>query len=181
MTTIKRDDTLKRDLPKHLYLDGSSYRTKLPDGRRLTLGTNKDIAIQRLNVLLSKPVQVDATDGKVLREIWLRHRKGAKQRGLDFSIEVQDIADIVTRQGNRCAVTLLPFRDDKPEGLRVRPWAPSLDRISSSKGYVPGNVRVVCGFVNVAMNGFGDDFFSAVLEPLVQARVSAELTRLGIT
>jgi len=172
---------VKRDLPKHLYLDGSSYRAKLPDGRRLTLGTNRDIAIQRLNVLLSTPVQIDTTDPRVIREIWVRHRKGARQRGLEFSIEEQDIANIVKCQGNRCAITLLPFRDDKPEGLRVRPWAPSLDRISSSKGYVLGNVRVVCGFVNVAMNGFGDDFFSAVLEPLVQARVSAELARLGIT
>jgi len=36
-----------------------------------------------------------------------------------------------------------------------------------------------CGQPFKRMNGFGDDFFAQVLEPLVEARVKAKLARLG--
>ncbi len=37
----------------------------------------------------------------------------------------------------------------------MNPFAPSLDRIDSSKGYEEGNVRIVCLMVNLAMNTWG--------------------------
>ena len=171
---------MNRDLPKHLYRQGTSYRAKLPDGRRLNLGTNEGVAIQKLNVLLSTAESIDTLDPKVSAEIWRRHQKGARQRKLEFAITAADILSIFEKQGHRCAVTGLPFRADKPNGMRVKPWAPSLDRITGSAGYVAGNVRIVCCFVNIAMNGFGDEFFSQVLEPLVEARVQAEMWNRGL-
>jgi hypothetical protein len=172
---------VKRDLPKHLYLEGTTYRVKLPTGKRITLGTDRAMALHRFNVLMSNPVHIDAHDPKVISDLWKRHKKGAKQRKLEFCITEYEIATIMETQNNRCAVTDLPFRNDKPEGLRVRPWAASLDRLSGQSGYVAGNVRIVCCFVNVAMNGFGDDFFSTVLEPLIQARVKAQLELVKTT
>lgn len=80
-------------------------------------------------------------------------------------------------QEGRCAVTSLAFNDIKPQGLRIRPWLPSLDRIDSRQGYQPGNLRIVCGFVNVALNGFGNEFFNVVLEPLIRAAVDAAEAR----
>lgn len=169
---------MKRDLPKHLYLQGNSYRTKLPNGQRLNLGTDREAALRQFFVLMAGPAPLSVAEQREILTMWRRHKKGAAQRGIAFSITPDDIAEILARQCLLCAVTRLPFKNDKPDGLRIRPWAPSLDRISNSAGYLPGNVRVVCAFVNIAMNGFGDEFFSDVLEPLVQARVKVELWKL---
>jgi hypothetical protein len=169
---------MNRDLPKHMYLQGASYRTKLPNGQRLNLGTDREAALRKFFVLMAGPVPVSVAEPKEILTMWRRHKKGAAQRGLDFSLTPDDISAVLAEQRLLCAVTQLPFKNDKPNGLRFRPWAPSLDRVSNSTGYVAGNVRVVCAFVNIAMNGFGDEFFSAVLEPLVEARLKVELWKL---
>ena len=80
----------------------------------------------------------------------------------------------------RCTVTLLPFSMVRPKGMRIRPWLPSIDRIRSDKSYSADNIRIVCAFVNVALNGFGEHLFTVVLKSLVDAAVKIELAKLGI-
>lgn len=36
------------------------------------------------------------------------------------------------------------------------PWAPSIDRIDCSKGYIKGNMRVVCWAYNIARRDWPD-------------------------
>jgi hypothetical protein len=40
---------------------------------------------------------------------------------------------------------------------------------------VDGNVRIVCGFVNIAMKAFGERLFMAVIKGVVDAEVRARL------
>lgn len=65
------------------------------------------------------------------------------------------------RQG-KCALTGIPFNLESPEGATLRPWAPSLDRIDSSKGYTAKNCRLVCVAVNFALNQWGEAVFRKI-------------------
>lgn len=59
-------------------------------------------------------------------------KSGAKKRGIEFSIELEDI--IIP---NCCPITNQVFSNEDRAN-----W-PSLDRIDNTKGYVKGNVRVI--------------------------------------
>jgi hypothetical protein len=70
----------------------------------------------------------------------------------EFSITPKYFAALV-REHTRCAVTGVAFEF---EGKR-NPFRPSLDRIDSSRGYEPGNVRLVTLAANLAMSNWGDE------------------------
>jgi len=61
---------------------------------------------------------------------------------------------MLNEAGWRCAVSGQPFTLEPLNGKR--PYAPSIDRINSAIGYVPGNTRIVCVAVNYAMNVWGE-------------------------
>lgn len=68
-------------------------------------------------------------------------RKRAKARGLEFTIELADVVipDV-------CPIFGLPFVYGAT--LDNCDFAPSIDRIDSSKGYVKGNVQVISRLAN---------------------------------
>lgn len=167
---------LNRPLPWRMYKNGMAYRIVKPDGTKIPLGRNYEIALSRYHVIMADSQTVPDVDPICVKTMWQRHKKGARQRGLTFTISEQDVTEVLARQGSVCAVTGLPFRLHKPEGMRIRPWAASIDRLDGRRGYEPGNIRVVCAFVNVAMNGFGEHFFQQVLQPLIDSAVKVRLS-----
>lgn len=64
-------------------------------------------------------------------------RDNARKRGLEFSIERSDLPEIMPQT---CAVLGVSLRLDGPNN---DDYAPSLDRIDNSRGYIPGNVAFV--------------------------------------
>jgi hypothetical protein len=70
-------------------------------------------------------------------------RRRARQKGLPCTVTAEEI---VKRLARGCEVTGVQF--DLTRGGRRRPDSPSLDRIDSTEGYTPDNVRVVCWWVN---------------------------------
>lgn len=164
-------------LPWRMYQHGLGYRFHHVDGSKVNLGRDLEQALRRYYSITSKddPLRPPA---KELSPAFMmsRHKKGARQRGIEFDLMATDVTALMDAQGGCCAVTGLRFRVDKVDGMRIRPWLPSIDRIDGSRGYKSDNVRLVCGFVNVALMGFGDKFFSDVLEPLVRIGVQAKLT-----
>ncbi len=76
-----------------------------------------------------------------VRLMWSAARYRAQQKGLDFDITEDDIVI-----PERCPVF------DVELGRNGGPWAPSLDRIDSSKGYVKGNVQVISARANLLKN-----------------------------
>ena len=71
----------------------------------------------------------------------------------------------------RCMLTNLPFRETQVgAGKARRPYAPSLDRIDSSKPYTRRNCRLVLQAVNFALNAFGDDVFLLMAEGATKVR-----------
>lgn len=162
-----------------MYAHGSSFRVHLPDGKRVNLGSDLPEAIRRYTILMAPKGSLDELPSA--EKIWKRHRRGAAVRSIAFDLTVEDVAAALEKAGGRCSVTEHPFSMEWPSGMRVRPWSPSIDRIDATKGYHADNIRIVCAFVNIAMNGFGDAQFHLVLRRIIDAAVKAELAKLGIT
>jgi hypothetical protein len=69
--------------------------------------------------------------------------KARKRINREFSLVPQDLHDLWTKQDGKCAYTGLPLVATANQYNTV-----SLDRIDSSKGYVVGNIQLVCAAVN---------------------------------
>lgn len=83
-------------------------------------------------------------------------RKNSGRRGIEYLLTEADIAAMWQRCKGRCEVSGIEF-DLAHEGPNLRrPYAPSVDRLDSAKGYTPENTRVVCVAVNLAMNAWGE-------------------------
>lgn len=82
-------------------------------------------------------------------------RGSAKQRGHVCTITEADIEALLAPM--TCSVTGLPLSLEHEGDTRRNPWAPSIDRLDCSEGYVPGNVRVVCAIYNLARGDFPDE------------------------
>lgn len=111
---------------------------------------------------------------QALKDLLKNARKNAKARGLEISITIEDLKSLAELSQGRCMLTGISFEHGACDGLkesatrRKRVWAPSLDRIESTKGYVPGNVRLVCMAVNAALQEFGDAVLLRIAHALVE-------------
>ena len=65
-------------------------------------------------------------------------------------------------QGDRCALTGIPFHYDGPDVDKA--LKPSLDRIDSNGHYAPGNLQIVCQFVNFWKGSQDNSEFTRLLE-----------------
>lgn len=80
--------------------------------------------------------------------ILTRARGKAKERGWEFNLELSDI--VIPEV---CPYFGEPLRF---EG-KLFDWAPSLDRIDNSKGYIKGNVEVISYLANRMKNNASQD------------------------
>lgn len=94
-----------------------------------------------------------------------RAERNAKKRGIKFDLTQADILPML-RVGS-CPLSGHKFRYTYGG---YDPYAPSLDRIDSDKGYVPGNVRIVCFLLNVGMNQFGFDVAADLWDAVLARR-----------
>lgn len=88
-------------------------------------------------------------------------RRNSDTRLIQFTLTIEEFESLVERAQGRCMITGIPFEFARVSGSMRRPFAPSIDRIDSAKGYSADNVRLVCVLVNLAMNEWG-------LEPLMR-------------
>jgi hypothetical protein len=82
-------------------------------------------------------------------------RKRAERSGIEFTIERSWVATKLAV--GVCDATGIAFALDHRKlstpGRRIAsPWSPSLDRIDNDKGYIPGNVQMVCWMYNQCKN-----------------------------
>lgn len=81
----------------------------------------------------------------LVRALFLEARSRAKSRGVEFSIDLNDIPPM----GDACPLLGHPF---PPSEERGSIYSPSLDRIDSRSGYVKGNVWIVGYRANLIKN-----------------------------
>lgn len=99
--------------------------------------------------------------GSWVWSLWYRAKQRSKLKNRAFEITLDDVAALCIQSRGVCALTGVPFTIG-PEAKRMRPFAPSLDRIDSSAGYVAGNCRLVCSAVNLAMFTWGEEAFRQI-------------------
>jgi hypothetical protein len=92
----------------------------------------------------------------------------AKKFNRDFNLTKEFIENLYFKQNGCCAVTAIPFSNEKYNDYKRKPFAPSLDRIDSKMGYTQDNVRFVCSMVNAALGEFGDKFFDKMCRAYVE-------------
>lgn len=88
------------------------------------------------------------------RKVMLHGKKsGAKEKGIEFSLTLEDVAWSAS-----CPVFGVPFLlsgspELKDRGIKAQAWdSPNFDRIDPRKGYIPGNVVLVCTLANAIMS-----------------------------
>jgi hypothetical protein len=93
--------------------------------------------------------------------------EGAKRRarrlGRDFDLDLHWIEQRIVAQKFRCDLCGIPFFALDPEGMRINPYAPSIDRIDSTGGYTRDNTRIVLFAVNIMLNQWGDALFDRIV------------------
>lgn len=102
-----------------------------------------------------------------VRTLFTQCKCNARQRKLPFELTIQMVEELL--KDMTCSATSLPLTFDSIDGERYarRPWFPSLDRLDNSKGYVPGNVRVVCSLYNFMRSNHADEDVLTVARALV--------------
>lgn len=115
------------------------------------------------------------SDSAWIRGLFTAARKNAAARGHKFALTIEDVAALVANSRGRCAVTGIALsneRGDLPTGRRMRrPWAPSIDRMDSSKGYELGNCRIVCCAANYAMSQWGEAVLLEMAKSIARKRI----------
>ncbi len=100
----------------------------------------------------------------------------ARKAGRPFELTTEFIETLYAQQKGRCDVTGLQFNQQRfADALVKHPFAPSIDRRSSSGGYTKDNVRLVCVAVNFGMGQWGEEVFLT----LAQAAVEREKQRIA--
>lgn len=95
-----------------------------------------------------------------LRNLVPRSRRRAGRVGFLNDLASDHGQRLFERQTGLCAISGLPFSLTQFPGVLVKhPFAPSLDRVSSSGGYTEDNVRLVCIAVNFGMGQWGEELY----------------------
>lgn len=93
--------------------------------------------------------------GELSGSIWNRIKQCAKKRGKEFTITITEAWDLYKKQDGICSISKVKLHLAKTSAeLLAGENTASLDRIDSTKGYVPGNVQ----WVHVAVNYMKQDF-----------------------
>lgn len=152
------------------------YQTSSAKGRKrreYPLGRNKAAALLAWRAISSekeyqKPVV--CLRKWVGEELLVKIKTGAKRRSIHFDISIEEINKLVDKSKGKCSLTGIPFDLSKDPKYRLRLWAPSIDRIDSSKGYTADNIRLVVASVNIALSDFGEDVLIRIAKGIAKVK-----------
>lgn len=104
--------------------------------------------------------------GEIYATHWNTVKKNAKQRKLPVKIDAKYAWNLFIKQDRRCALTgeTLVFS----KRCWSRDATASLDRIDSTKGYIPGNVQWVHKIVNFMKQQYTTELFFSWCKKVVE-------------
>lgn len=147
------------------------YATKGSDRKEIPLGGSFRVAIERYKAIVdAENLGTVPVPSEIHSALYRRVVKSANIRKIQIDLTESDVQAMIERSGLRCEVSGIKFDMRKVPGMRIRPWAPSIDRIKPALPYTKGNCRVVCAAVNLALNQFGDEVFFAIAQSIVRKR-----------
>lgn len=156
-------------IPRGVFeLHGSLYR--LRNGVWKRLGPSLTTLGALATVQLQLPIEQRVLLAHALNVVNNARRNAKGRRRLAFEITYADAFDMLVASRWCCAVTGTPLSLEVVGGKR--PYAPSIDRIDNSKGYIARNCRVVCMAANYAMNVWGEEVLHRMLESIANRQVT---------
>ncbi len=101
-------------------------------------------------------------------------KKRASDKGLAFTISLEDIDNLILRQEDRCALSGVKLNWEWVKmGKRVcPPDRASLDRKDSSEGYTPDNVQLVTDIVNRCKNMYAESEFLEMCQQVTETNIT---------
>lgn len=105
------------------------------------------------------------------KAFYLNSERRAQEDHRAFRLTPADLAYVIARANGRCEVSGIPLRERQAGERKRHEHSPSIDRIDSTKGYIPGNIRVVCLIANFAMNTWGEDALKTLAEHVSGNRI----------
>lgn len=112
------------------------------------------------------------------RKLWQDSKRRATQRGVTFTLTLNEFAEIVDRSAGFCEVSGHPLTLTATG--QKGPYGPSIDRLQPLHGYTASNVRIVCVAVNFALNSWGLDAFMPLAKALVNRHADSKHGDVGI-
>ena len=103
----------------------------------------------------NKQLPNDKKLNKCLRWRWLGARDRSNRHGFDFSLSLEDLENLWIEQDGTCALSGIKMTYELQNGRT--PTNVSIDRIDQSKGYVTGNVQLVCMACNQIKSDLSED------------------------
>lgn len=94
--------------------------------------------------------------GSISGQYWKQIQKGARERAIDFNLDIQDIWNLFEFQEGKCALTGLPLT---MHFTGAHQGDASLDRIDSNQGYSIDNVQWVHKHINQMKLDHTSDYF----------------------
>lgn len=150
-------------LPACVYLRRGRYYV-VRRGRWYPLGKDEAAAVTRAESFVEPKRMEHGEIERFALRVLIRARLNAKGRKIEFKLNSDDVLVLLRESGYRCAVTWVDFSLEEVGAKRRRPYAPSIDRIECSLGYVPDNCRMVCVAANIAMNEWGESVLLRMME-----------------
>lgn len=81
-------------------------------------------------------------------------------RNLNFTIDINYVMDLLIKQDGKCALTGWDMEFSTGGNWHGKnPRGATMDRIDNSKGYVPGNIQLTCGLVNIIKSSLNNSDF----------------------
>jgi hypothetical protein len=121
---------------------------------------------------LAEQLAIPVVHREFLTALYGKTKSRAKRLGREFNFPPEEFEALWKKADGRCMLTGIKFDVGNAPGHTRRPWIPSVDRIDCKKGYVPGNVRIVCNAINTALSEWGDEVFEKLARAYVD-RISA--------
>ncbi len=110
-------------------------------------------------------VAQQANSDSWLHRTYRHMRRKTRTRQWIDCLTLEELVALTIDSDGKCALTGLPFHLE--QNSKRHPFAISIDRIESSRGYCADNVRLVLLAVNLAMSHWGDMAFREIARALV--------------
>lgn len=107
-----------------------------------------------------------------LYNIFQAAKERSSRKKIPFDISFDDVVKMYNDQKGLCSLSGLKLvtNELRESNKHYYPYAPSIDKIDPSKGYVLSNIRIVAVIVNLALNQFGDDVFDIMCKSYIEKK-----------